>query len=109
MNLVTPELDRGPVVTYCTFSIQSGAFAPYWAEIGNHSAGEVREKEGEKNRLFRFIRQYGLRRELPLIVATIRAFSEGKVAITPDKIVVDSRRKPVAGYDLTTEIEKVIE
>jgi hypothetical protein len=34
MHLVTPELDRGPVVTYCIFSIRgSTPFDGYWQEI----------------------------------------------------------------------------
>jgi phosphoribosylglycinamide formyltransferase-1 len=109
MHLVTPELDRGPVVTCCTFPIRGGEFDKYWAEIEKRSISEIRKKEGEKNRLFQLIRQQGLRREFPLIVATITAFSTGKVVITADKRVVDAQGNPISGYDLTDEIEKVVQ
>ncbi len=33
MHLVTPELDKGPPVTYCTFSIKGKSFDRYWNKI----------------------------------------------------------------------------
>ena len=40
-----------------------------------------------------------------MIISTIKAFSEGKIKIDGDR-VVDSKGKPIKGYDLTKEIEK---
>jgi phosphoribosylglycinamide formyltransferase-1 len=109
MHLVTPELDRGPVATYCTFPIRGGPFDRYWREIEEYSAARIKERDGEKNRLFQLIRRQGLAREFPLIVATIKAFSEGKVRVTRDRKVVDAEGRPIGGYDLTDEINELLE
>ena len=51
------------------------------------------------------IRQHGLTREFPLIVSTIKAFSEGRVSISPGKRVVDAEGRPINGHNLTAEID----
>jgi folate-dependent phosphoribosylglycinamide formyltransferase PurN len=105
MHLVVPELDRGPVVTYATFPIRSKDFDPLWVEVKGLSVKQIRESLGEDNRLFKEIRRRGAQRELPLVVATVKAFSEGKVRITPQGQVVDDKDRVIKGYDLTGEIE----
>ncbi|MCD6299749.1 MAG: phosphoglycerate transporter [Dehalococcoidales bacterium] len=107
MHLVTPELDMGPPVTYCTFPIRGEPFDKYWQETEGQSVEKIK-KQGEDNPLFQLIRKHGLAREFPLIVATIKAFSEGKVRITPDKKVVDADERPIKGYNLTDEINKTL-
>jgi len=107
MNLVTPELDKGPVVTYCTFSIRGEPFDNYWRDIEGHSVKEIRETEGKDNHLFKLIREYGVARELPLIVLTLKAFSQGKVKIVDGK-VIDSEEKQLKGYNLTDEINELM-
>ncbi len=106
MHLVTPELDKGPPVTYCTFPIRGEPFDRYWAEIKGHSLEEIK-KQGENNPLFQLIRRHGLAREFPLIVATVKAFSEDKVKIITDK-VVDIDGRPINGYNMTNEIDKLV-
>ena len=108
MHLVTPELDKGPVVTYGTFLIRGELFNKYWEEIKGHSLEQIKKEEGENNPLFKLIRQHGVVRELPLVISTIKAFSQGKVKITPDKQVVDVEGKPIHGYNLTDEINKKV-
>jgi phosphoribosylglycinamide formyltransferase 1 len=97
MHLATPELDRGPVVSYCRYPIQNDDFTGLW---GGHQLCNSVESP-----LFKAIRRAGMVRELPLVVASVKAFSEGRVRITADKRVVDSDGKPITGYDLTSEIE----
>jgi hypothetical protein len=58
--------------------------------------------------LFKLIRQYGLAREFPLIISTLKAFSQGKVKIMPGK-VTNSEGRPISGYNLTDEINKLVE
>jgi len=108
MHLVTPELDRGPVVTFCTYSIRGEPFDAYWKEIDRYPLDEIKRKQGENNTLFRLIRQYGLKREFPLIVSTLKAFSQNKIKIEDGK-VIDHKGNPIAGYDLTNEIDKIEE
>jgi folate-dependent phosphoribosylglycinamide formyltransferase PurN len=108
MHLVTPELDKGPVVAYCTFPIRGEPFDRYWEEIKGKSVAQIKKEQGEDNALFKLIRQHGAARELPLIIATIQAFSQGKIKITPDKRVVDAEGRAIKGYNLTEEINKKV-
>ncbi len=108
MHLVTPELDKGPVVAYYTFSIRGVPFNKCWREIEGRSAEDIKQTEGENNALFKLIREYGVVRELPLVISTIKAFSEGRIRVTPDKKVVDSKGKLIKGYNLTEEINERI-
>lgn len=108
MHLVTPELDKGPVVTYCTFSIRGAPFDRNWSEIKGKSVAQIKQQEGEENALFRLIRQHGMVRELLLIITTIQSFSQGRVKITPGKQVIDAQGRQIHGYDLTAEINEKV-
>ena len=103
MHLVTPELDKGPVATYCTFPIRGEPFDKHWEEIRGLALKVVKAQQGEDNALFKLIRSEGVKRELPLIVATLKAFSEGKVRVD-GQTVVDRKGSPIPGYDLSEEI-----
>jgi hypothetical protein len=46
-------------------------------------------------------------REHPLVVSTINSFSQGNVKIEEER-VVDANGKPIAGYDLTQEIDRLV-
>ncbi len=107
MHLVTPELDEGPPATYCTFSIRGKPFDRYWREIEGQSVDEIKRAQGESNKLFKTIRRHGLAREFPLIIATLKAFSRGKVRIDKGK-VVGADGRPIKGYNLTEEIDKLV-
>jgi len=108
MHLVTPVLDKGPVVTYCTFPIRGGPFDKYREEIKRQTPAQIKQEQGEDNALFKLIRQHGVVRELPLIISTIQAFSQCKVKITPDKRVVDAEGRIIHGYNLSEEIDKKV-
>jgi folate-dependent phosphoribosylglycinamide formyltransferase PurN len=108
MHVAIPELDMGPTATYCTFPIRGKAFDRYWEEIKGKSVEEIKTEQGVENTLFKTIRQHGALRELPLTVATIRAFSQGKVRITKDRQVVDVAGHLIKGYDLTREIDRMV-
>lgn len=95
MHLVTSELDRGPAVSYCLFSIKGGAFAEYW-------------RKDDKNILFRLIRQHELAREFPLIILTLQSLSRGEVGIK-DRRIIDAQGKPIKGYDLSVKIDRAVE
>jgi len=105
MHLVTPELDKGPPVTYCTFPIRGKLFDRYWDEIEGHPVEAIKREPGESNPLFKLIRQHGLAREFPLITSTLKAFSQGKIKIMAGK-VVDAKGNPISGYNLTDEINE---
>ena len=94
MHLVTPELDRGPAVSYCLFSIKGEPFTEYW-------------RKDDKNMLFRLIRQHELAREFPLIILTLQALSRGEVGIK-DRRVIDAQGKLISGYNLSGRIDEEV-
>jgi phosphoribosylglycinamide formyltransferase-1 len=94
IHLATTELDRGPVVSYCLFSIKGDPFAEYW-------------RKGDKDMLFRLIRQHELVREFPLIIFTLQALSRGKVGIK-DGRVINAQGKPINGYNLSSSIDEEV-
>ncbi|RPJ60048.1 MAG: phosphoglycerate transporter, partial [Dehalococcoidia bacterium] len=97
MHLVTPELDRGPVITYCRFPIIGDKFDSLWTEIYRQSLSQVKAEQGENNTLFKAVRQEGFIREMPLIIHTLKAFSEGKIRISEDKKLIDRSQRPLPG------------
>jgi folate-dependent phosphoribosylglycinamide formyltransferase PurN len=95
MHLVTPELDKGPVVTYCLFTIKGRPFAKFW-------------RRDDKTILFQLIRKHELAREFPLITLTLQSLSRGEVSIK-DRKVIDAQGKIIKGYDLSAKIDQVVE
>ena len=108
MHLVTPELDKGPPATYCIFPIRGKPFDRYWDEIKGSSPQQIIKNQGENNHLFRLIREHGLAREFPLIISTLKVFSESRIRVSPEKQVVDAEGRPVSAYSLTDEINEVV-
>ncbi len=108
IHLVTPELDRGPVISFCRYSIRGGPFDVLWNALGNRTVEEIRQAEGEENALFQMIRRSGFIRETPLIIHSLRSFSQGRISIDGNKRLLDSNGQPISGYELTTEIDRDI-
>ncbi len=108
MHVAIPELDMGPTATYCLFPIRGKAFDRYWEEIKGKRVEEIKKTQGVENNLFKTIRQHGAVRELPLTVATLKVFSQGKIKITKDRQVVDAAGHIIKGYDLTGEIDEKV-
>ena len=84
MNLVTGDVDRGPAVSYCRYSIRDGANEALWASPPPTSAtlAEIQESP-----LFADIRQRGVQRERPFLVETLRAIAEGRLPVPPPEPV----------------------
>ncbi len=107
MHLVTPELDEGPPITFCRFSIRGEPFDSHWRKLEKESLEAIKEREGKEIELFKLIRQHGLKREFPLIVATVKAFSKGRIKVQNGSII-DEKGNPIAGYDLSQEIDLIV-
>jgi phosphoribosylglycinamide formyltransferase 1 len=108
MHVAIPELDMGPTAAFCTFPIRGKAFDSLWAEIKGRTVDDIKAKEGVENALFKKIREYGAVREVPLILATLKTFSEGRIKITKDRQVVDAAGRLCRGYDLTGDIDEMV-
>jgi phosphoribosylglycinamide formyltransferase-1 len=107
MHLATPELDEGPPLSYCRFSIRGKPFDEHWQKLQKHSLQEIKAQEGEDIELFKLIRQHGLKREYPLIIRTVKACSEGRIKVKNARIF-DGNGNPISGYDLTGEIDRIV-
>jgi phosphoribosylglycinamide formyltransferase-1 len=108
MHVAIPELDMGPTATYCTFPISGGVFDKLWEGIKGKTVEEIKAGEGVENRLFKAIREHGAVREVPLIIRTLKVFSEGKIRINEDRQVVDAASHVIKGYDLSREIDRAV-
>ncbi|MCH8995003.1 MAG: phosphoglycerate transporter [Chloroflexi bacterium] len=105
IHLATEELDRGPVLGYCTYSLRGDAFDALWEA---HGSGSAAETEVESDPLFGEIRRHGAARELPLIVATLRAFAQGRLRLDGRKVVDEGGHALSGGLDLTSEIDAAV-
>jgi len=111
MHLITPELDAGPAITYCEYSIYDDQIKPLWdqweTKRKSKSLKEIQKSEGENEPLFSEIRRRGLLREFPLIVATLKAASLDKFSIVNGE-VISRGQKLIRGFNLTNEVESSI-
>lgn len=81
MHLATEEVDRGPVVSYCTFPIRDANTGQYWSLLDSVEPHENRVDfiDGVKSHLFKLIRSMQLRYERPFFVETLRALANQQV------------------------------
>lgn len=107
IHRATPELDRGPVISYFRFALAGEEWGDLWKEFrGKRAAASVAEiaaAEGEAEPLFAEIRRRGEVREIPLLYQTLRLFAEGKLATSNGAVFAESSRLPM---DLTGLVEE---
>lgn len=115
MHKVTPELDRGPAVTFCRFPIRGYQFDDLWNQLPKDQeelSRDIRqgllEKEKTQRPLHRKIRKHGLTREFPLIIQTAKSFAEGRIRIQGDAILDSSGNPLLDGFDLTRQIDEAV-
>ena len=112
LHLATPELDEGPPVTYCHFSLQGPTFAPLWqayqAKRQRLSLVQIKQQEGDQEPLFARIRAEELKREFPLILVTLRNLATGALVLTPAGVQQAGRLFPT-GFDLTAAVEAYLQ
>jgi phosphoribosylglycinamide formyltransferase-1 len=112
MHICTEEWDRGAALTYCGFPIRGGDYDRLWADmeekLKTKTLEQIKSEEGADEPLFKRIREDGAKRELPLIVATIREFADGQVEIKDKRLYSDG--KVLDGpYDLTRQVDASLE
>jgi len=94
-----------------TFPIKGGEFNRLWDDwdkkLKQRSFQQLVREEGEKNPLFNEIRRQGVRRELPLIVMTLKALSEKRVRIENGKVYGD-KGKRIESICLNDEVEEYL-
>lgn len=108
IHLATEELDRGPPVAYCTFSLRGDAFDQLWKQVASRTVSDLRDAEGEGLALFQEIRRHGAAREQPLVITTLRALTAGRVRLDGQRVIDANGPEQASGLDLTEEIDAVI-
>jgi len=83
IHRVTPELDAGPALTYCKFPIRGDGFDSLWErmeeKLKSKNLFQIQKEEGEKELLFRAIREEQKKREIPLVLTTLRLLAKSKI------------------------------
>jgi len=95
VHVVTPQLDRGPVLSYFSFSLQGEPFASL-------------RKSGDIDALADAIREHELRREFPLILTTLRTLAAGDTVISERRAYDKQGRLLESGKDLSAEVERLL-
>ena len=107
INRVIPAVDEGPVIAFCRYSLRTPAFLPLWRALGEMTADQLQEQDGETAPLFAAIRAAGVAREQPLMVQTLVALAQGRLCIKDGLPYVDGVLVS-GGLDLTAEVEDAI-
>ena len=79
IHLATEEVDRGPVVSYCTAPIDGEEFGDYWRDVSQNGVAGIKADQGEDFGLFKLIRETEYLREPYLLLETLRAVAGGEV------------------------------
>lgn len=111
LHLATPELDRGPIITWVRVPLTGPEFDPLWQQfhhkLQHQNLKQIQQHEGESEPLFARLRAAELRREFPLILLTLKNLAEGRLHLTRNGVEVAGTTYP-AGIDLTDEVEAYI-
>ena len=107
IHLCTKEWDRGSALTYCGFPIRGEGYDALWesmySKLRTRTIDQIKAEEGENEPLFAMIRKDGAKRELPLIVSTIKQFACGKMNMKDQKAYYNG--EPLAGpFDLSGDV-----
>ncbi len=97
MNVVTGDVDRGPVVSFCRYEIRDAANAGLWDELPPERAAGMDLEALMATALYADIRARGVARERPFLVETLRAVAEGRLVVPP-----------AAPLDLTEAVEAAL-
>lgn len=107
MHRATPQLDRGPVISYFRLPIKGDGWDELWAQFDEKrktaSVAEIAAAEGETEPLFAEIRRQGEIREIPLLYQTLRLFAAGALNTMNGAVFAESQRLPL---DLTETVEQ---
>ena len=106
IHLATPELDRGPVVAWCSFATVGPRWDDLWRDFRRQrdalGIDGLAAAQGERQPLFAEIRRQGERREIPLLYRTVREFALGHLQVRGGEIVGATAAAPL---ELTAEVD----
>ena len=86
IHLATEEVDRGPLISYCTVPLTGPEMIEHRQSLEQRSLDQVKEEEGEEFALFQMIREVEYQREPYLLFETLRAAAEGRILINDGQV-----------------------
>lgn len=96
IHLVTEELDAGHPVSYFSFSVRGGEFDELWSNFMQKnrikSFNEIKFSEGEEEPLFKRIREEEFKKEIPLLVSTIKKIADKEIEINNNGQILINRK-----------------
>ncbi len=115
LHRVTPEVDEGPVVSWCRYSLRDPELDALRASIpacledklALINLQRVLKREAT-HPLFHAIRARGYARELPLMLETVRAVAEGRLRLARGGVYGADGEEIVGGLELTDEVEAAL-
>ena len=102
IHLATEHVDKGPVLSHCTFSIRNSSDEHLWVKL-DHAENSPHQPEivnEAREELFRLIRARQLQYEQPFFVETLRAFADQRIG--PSSLL------PAAPFDLTKQVNAMV-
>lgn len=112
LHRVTPEVDLGPVVAFCRYSLRGPGLDELWAALPADRAARrhlVAVERARKRRcdhpLFGALRAQGLAREVPIMLEAVRAVAEGRLGFAAGGVVDAAGDSIPGGLDLTGPVE----
>jgi phosphoribosylglycinamide formyltransferase 1 len=115
LHLVTPEVDMGPLVSWCAYSLRGPALAPLWDELPRCLEERVALIASQRllqraatHPLFKAVRAHGVAREVPLMLATLAALAAGRLVLTAAGATDGSGHPLPGGLDLTDDVEALV-
>lgn len=106
LHLAIPEVDMGPVVAFCRYSLHSSALDREWAAM-EPLVDAALDDVIEASALFAAIRAAGMVREAPLLIATLGEFAAGRLRADGGR-VVEADGRPAMASDLTAEVDSLV-
>jgi len=80
IHVSTEDVDEGPVLATAKFSVRGERFENLWNDVAGSDVASLKEDQGEELPLFKAIREAGLIRERPLLIETLKAVANGRIA-----------------------------
>lgn len=118
IHRIISAVDEGPVAAWCRYPLRGGDLDALWSAIppaGPARDAWVAERRGmgrdSDHPLFLALRRAGMAREVPLLLATVRAIADGRLRIEAGAgggvLGAGSEALP-GGLDLTSEVEAAV-
>jgi len=113
IHLATEEVDRGPLISYCTVPLSGPHIDEQWLAAEKRDLDKVKAEEGEEFALFQIIRQAEYEKEAYLLFETLRAVADGRVIIKDGQVIdgstpVGSATAAFPGICLDPEIQRAM-